>query len=43
MEFTINRIKNYCNSRNAGYLLARSDTSVSEILLKTLPEMGVLK
>lgn len=43
LKFTINRIKNYCNSRNAGYLLARSDTSVSEILLKTLPEMGVLK
>ncbi len=43
LEYTINRIKNYCNSRNAGYLLVQSDTTVSEIFLKQLPEMGVLK
>ena len=43
VEYTINRIKNYCNSRNAQYLLVKSESSVSELLLKTLPEMGVLK
>lgn len=43
LEFTVNRIKNYCNSRNASYLLVQSDTTVSEIFLKQLPEMGVLK
>ncbi len=43
LEYTVNRIKNYCNSRNAGYLLVQSDTTVSEIFLKQLPEMGVLK
>ena len=43
LEWTINRIKNYCNSRNANYLLVQSDKKVSEIFLKLLPEMGVLK
>lgn len=43
LEYTVNRIKNYCNSRNANYLLVQSDTSLSELFLKILPEMGVLK
>ena len=43
LDFTVNRIKNYCNSRNANYVLVNSDTTVSELFLKTLPEMGVLK
>ena len=43
LEYTVNRIKNYCNSRNANYVLVNSESSVSELLLKTLPEMGVLK
>ena len=43
VEYTINRIKNYCNSRNANYLLVQSDKSVNEVFLKNLPEMGVLK
>lgn len=43
LNYTIDRIKNYCNARNAGYLLVQSDKSVAEIFLKTLPEMGVLK
>ena len=43
LEYTINRIKNYCNSREANYMLIASDKSVSEIFLKELPEMGVLK
>ena len=43
LDYTVNRIKNYCNSRNANYVLVNSDTTVSELFLKTLPEMGVLK
>ena len=43
LAYTVNRIKNYCNSRNASYMLVQSDKSVSEIFLKDLPEMGVLK
>ena len=43
LDFTVNRIKNYCNSRNANYVLVNSETSVSELFLKTLPEMGVFK
>ena len=43
LEYTINRIKNYCNSREANYMLIASNKSVSEIFLKELPEMGVLK
>ena len=43
LEYTINRIKNYCNSRNANYVLVNSESSISELFLKTMPEMGVLK
>ncbi len=43
LAYTVNRIKNYCNSRNASYMLVQSDKSVSEVFLKDLPEMGVLK
>ena len=43
LKYTTNRIKNYCNSRNANYVLVNSETTISELFLKTLPEMGVLK
>lgn len=43
VDYTTSRIKNYCNSRGASYLLVPSHQSVSEIFLKVLPEMGVLK
>lgn len=43
LEYTKNRIKTYCNSRNASYMLVQSDKSINEIFLKNLPEMGVLK
>ncbi len=43
LEYIIKRITNYCNSRNANYLMFQSDKSISEIFLKILPEMGVLK
>ncbi len=43
LEYTIGRIKNYCNARNANYLMLESDTTMSELFLKILPEMGVLK
>ena len=43
LKYTTNRIKDYCISRNATYMLVQSDKSISEIFLKDLPEMGVLK
>ena len=43
VEYVTERIKNYCMSRGANYLLIPSDTKVSELFLKILPEMGVLK
>ncbi len=43
LNYVVNRIKNYCYSRNANYMLVSSNISVSEIFLKELPEMGVLK
>ncbi len=43
VDYTVNRIRNYCNSRGANYLLVQSEKSVSEVFLKSLPEMGVLK
>ena len=43
LNYTTNRIKTYCNSRNASYMLVQSDKPISEIFLKNLPEMGVLK
>lgn len=43
LEYVVNRIRNYCNARGANYLLVQSDDSLSEIFLKTMPEMGVLK
>lgn len=43
LEFTIERIKNYCNIRGANYILARSDKNINELFLKELPETGVLK
>ena len=43
LNYTVDRIKNYCNSRNANYLLVPSNQSVSEIFLRMLPEMGVCR
>lgn len=43
VKFVINKVKNYCNSREANYLLVRSDKSINEIFLKELLEVGVLK
>lgn len=43
LNYVIDKIKNYCTSREATYMLVRSDKTVSEIFLKQLPEMGVLK
>lgn len=43
VNFVINKVKNYCKSREANYLLVRSDKSINEIFLKELLEMGVLK
>lgn len=43
LNYTVDRIRNYCNARNANYLLVPATQSVSEIFLRLLPEMGVCR
>lgn len=43
LEYATDRIRNYCFSRGAGYLLASSEESVGEIFFEKLVGMGVLK
>lgn len=43
LNYVINRIKVYCQSRGANYLLVPSEMKMAELFLKVLPEMGVLK
>ncbi len=43
LNYTINRITNYCRVRGANYMLVPSEKSISEIFLKELPEMEVMK
>ena len=42
LNYVINRIKVYCQSRGANYLLVPSEIKMAELFLKVLPEMGVL-
>lgn len=43
LDYIINRIKNYCFSRNANYLMVSTEKTLNEIFLEKLPELGVLK
>ena len=43
LEFATDRIRNYCFSRGASYLLASAEASVGEIFFEKLIGMGVLK
>ena len=43
LEYVINRIKNYCQTRNADYMLASTSDSVMELFLRNMAEIGVLK
>ena len=43
LEYTKNRIKGYCESRGADYMLVTAEDSLSDILLSKLIDNGVLK
>ena len=43
LEYSIDRIKNYCAARNADYLLVKAQDSLSRILLEGMVNVGVLK
>lgn len=43
LEYVTSRIKDYCNARNADYLLVSDDAPVGEIFFETLTNMGVVK
>ena len=43
LEYSIDRIRNYCAARNADYMLVRAQDSLSKILLENLVDVGVLK
>lgn len=43
VQYVQDRLLNYCNSRNAEYMLVRDDKPVDEIFFEKLTAMGVLK
>lgn len=43
LEYATGRIRNYCFSRGAKYLLVSADDEISKIFFENLPDMGVLK
>ncbi|MBQ8322375.1 MAG: DUF58 domain-containing protein [Clostridia bacterium] len=43
LEWSIDRIKNYCAARGASYLLVEAEESLGRIFLEKLVNMGVLK
>ncbi len=43
LEAVVSRIRNYCHSRNADYLLVPDDVTVAQIFLGEMVDMGVLK
>lgn len=43
LEYSIDRIRNYCAARGADYLLAAADASVGNIFFEKLVSMGVVK
>lgn len=43
LEYTIDRIKNYCASRGADYMLVEAEASVGDLFFGKLVDVGVLK
>ena len=43
LQYSINRIKEYCLARGADYMMAHAEDSLSEIFFGKLVQMGVLK
>jgi len=43
LEFTVNRIKNFCLTRNASYILVDAEEPLGRVFQEKLLNMGVLK
>lgn len=43
LEYATGRIRNYCFSRGAKYLLVSADDAITKIFFENLPDMGVVK
>ncbi len=43
VEYSVERLRNYCLARGANYLLAMADDDITEILFGKLADMGVVK
>ena len=43
LEYATGRIRNYCFSRNAKYLLVSAEDEITKIFFENLPDMGVVK
>lgn len=43
LDYTINRIKNYCASRGAEYMLTTAEASIGSIFFEKIVDLGVLK
>lgn len=43
LDYVISRIRNYCQTRNADYLLASTEQPIMELFMLNMSEMGVLK
>ena len=43
VEYATGRIKNYCFSRGAKYLLVSAEEAITKIFFENLPDMGVVK
>ena len=43
LDYTINRIKNYCASRGADYILVSAEDSIGSVFFEKIVDLGVLK
>ena len=43
LAYATNRLSNYCNARNANYLLVNTDTPINDVFFEQIPNVGVLK
>ena len=43
LQYTVDRIKNYCEARGASYMLTNAEDSMAEIFFGKLTDMEVLK
>lgn len=43
LDYTVNRIKNYCASRGADYMLVSAEASIGSVFFEKIVDVGVLK